>query len=138
MFRRSVSRSESGISTLGSVIAVAAVVVIVVAAFFVHATYRHRALNFDTAYQAILLTNGNVYFGKLEGYGTRFPVLKDVFYIQSSTNPETKQTVNVLVKRGKELHAPDRMYLNPNQIILVEPVGPDSKVAQLIAEQKKQ
>ena len=75
---------------------------------------------------------------KLEGYGTRFPVLKDVFYIQSSTNPETKQTMNVLVKRGKELHAPDRMNLNPSQIILVEPVGPDSKVAQLIAEQKKQ
>lgn len=30
------------------------------------------------------------------------------------------------------------MYLNPSQIILVEPVGPDSKVALLIAEQKKQ
>ncbi len=44
----------------------------------------------------------------------------------------SKQVTNVLVKRGKELHGPDRMYLNANQIIFVEPVGPASKVAQLI------
>jgi hypothetical protein len=30
------------------------------------------------------------------------------------------------------------MYLNPNQIVFVESVGPNSRVAQLIAEQKKQ
>jgi hypothetical protein len=38
------------------------------------------------------------------------------------------------VKRGKELHAPDRMYLNPSQILFVEPVGVDSKIAQLIKQ----
>ncbi len=52
----------------------------------------------------------------------------------SQTNPETKQANNVLVKRGKELHEPDRMYLNSNQLIFVEPVGLNSKVAQLIAQ----
>jgi hypothetical protein len=30
------------------------------------------------------------------------------------------------------------MYLNPNQIVFVESVGLNSKVVQLIAEQKKQ
>jgi hypothetical protein len=34
------------------------------------------------------------------------------------------------------LHAPDRMYLNANQILFVEPVGPSSKVANLIQESK--
>jgi hypothetical protein len=77
---------------------------------------------------------GSVYFGKLEGYGTPRPVLTQVFYIVNQTNPETKQTANVLVKRGKEMHEPDRMYLNPQQIMFVEPVSPSSKVAQLIAE----
>ncbi|MGA3299875.1 MAG: hypothetical protein ABSD87_07295, partial [Candidatus Acidiferrales bacterium] len=57
-----------------------------------------------------------------------------VFYIVGQTNPETKQTANVLVKRGKEMHEPDRMYLNPQQIMFVEPVSASSKVAQLIAE----
>jgi len=44
----------------------------------------------------------------------------------------------MLVKRGKELHGPDRMYLNANSIVFVEPVGADSKVAQLVSEASKQ
>lgn len=88
-------------------------------------------------YYAVLLSNNAVYFGKLEGLGTDYPVLRDVFYIQSATNPETKAVTNVLVKRGKELHGPDRMILNEKSIVFVEPVGADSKVAQLISESKK-
>jgi hypothetical protein len=95
------------------------------------------AVNFSTPYQAVLLINNSVYYGKLTGWGTPDPVLTDVFYIVSKTNPDTKEVTNVLVKRGKELHGPDRMYLNANQIIFVEPVGPDSKVAQLINEANK-
>jgi len=94
---------------------------------------RHAAA-FTTPYQAVLLSNGAVYYGKLSGYGSRYPTLTDIFYIVSKTDPNTKQVANVLVKRGKELHGPDRMYLNASQIIFVEPVGPDSKVAQLINE----
>jgi hypothetical protein len=75
-----------------------------------------------------------VYYGKLSGFGSRNPSLTDVFYIVSKTDPTTKQVTNVLVKRGKELHQPDRMYLNGSQIVFVEPVGQDSKVAQLINE----
>jgi hypothetical protein len=95
-------------------------------------------VRFSTPYQAVLLTNGAVYFGKLQGYGGPTPVLTQVYYILSQTNPDTKQVNNVLVKRGKELHAPDRMYLNPRQILFVEPVGPNSQVAQKIAEQASQ
>jgi hypothetical protein len=47
---------------------------------------------------------------------------------------ESTQVNNVFVKRGKELHEPDRMYLNPTQILFAQPVGPNSKVAQLIAQ----
>ena len=97
-------------------------------------TRRSEAVVFPTRYQAVLFQNGSVYYGKLEGYGTAGPVLTEVFYIITQTNPETKQSTNVLVKRGKELHGPDRMYINPNQIVFVEPVGADSKVARLIAE----
>lgn len=95
-------------------------------------------ITFATPYQAVLLSNNSVYFGKLSGYGTPNPVLTDVFYILTKTDPDNKQTQNVLVKRGKELHAPDRMYLNAGSIVFVEPVGADSKVAQLIAEANKQ
>jgi len=88
-------------------------------------------------YYAVLLSNGSVYFGKLEGLDTPYPVLKEVYYVQSATNPETKAVSNILVKRGKEWHGPDRMILNEKAIVFVEPVGADSKVAQLIAESKR-
>ena len=94
---------------------------------------RDAQIAFATPYQAVLLANGSVHSGA-RGYGTATPVLTQVFYIVSQTNTETKQTANVLVKRGKEMHEPDRMILNPQQIVFVEPVSPSSKVAQLIAE----
>lgn len=100
-----------------------------------HLMERHRQGEaFGTAYQAVLLSNGAVYYGKLAGFGSRNPTLTDVFYIVSKSDPTTKQVTNVLVKRGKELHQPDRMYLNATQIVFVEPVGSESKVAQLINE----
>ncbi len=95
---------------------------------------RPRSVQFNSIYQAVLLSNGSVFYGKLDGYGTENPVLNNVFYIVSQQNPETKQVNNVLVRRGKELHGPDRMYLNPRSIVFVEPVGPTSRVAQLINE----
>lgn len=99
-----------------------------------HLMTNRAATTFATSYQAVLLSNGAVYYGKLSGYGTHNPVLTDVFYIVSKTDPETKQVSNLLVKRGKELHGPDRMYINASQIVTVEPVGAESKVAQLINE----
>jgi hypothetical protein len=35
------------------------------------------------------------------------------------------------------VHGPDRMVLNGNHILLMEPVAPDSAVSKLIAELKK-
>jgi hypothetical protein len=60
--------------------------------------------------------------------------LHDVFYVQSVTDPQTRQVNNILVKRGKEWHAPDRMILNASMIVLVEPVSTASRVAQLISQ----
>jgi hypothetical protein len=100
--------------------------------------YRETNVAMTTPYQAVLLTNGSAYFGKLEGLGTPFPVLKEVFYVQSTKNPQTNQVSNILVKRGKEWHSPDRMILNSKMIVLVEPVNPNSRVAQLITEAKNQ
>jgi hypothetical protein len=95
------------------------------------------AVSFEQTYQAVLLSNGQVYFGRLEGYGTENPVLREVYYVQSGLNDQ-KQPTNILLKRGKEWHGPDRMYLNPRQIIMVEPVGPTSRVYELIRDLKLQ
>ena len=87
-----------------------------------------------TGYQAVLLDNNQVYFGKVADLNTDYPVLTDVFYIQTTVNQETKQQSNILVKRGKEWHAPNKMVLNARHIIMIEPVTDGSTVAQLIAK----
>ena len=112
------------------------VVLIVLGAAYYGYTSTHRIPESTTPYQAVLLSNGSAYFGKLEGLGTPFPVLTDVFYVQSVKNPQTNEVSNILVKRGKEWHAPDRMLINANDIVLIEPVNPSSRVAQLIAAAK--
>jgi hypothetical protein len=124
---------ESLIIRLGRIVWILAGLIVAIAAGLY--IFRSSAsVRFSTPYQAILLTNGSVYFGHLQDYGSSHPSLTDVFYVVSQTDPDSKQVRSSLVKRGKEMHEPDRMYLNPSQIVFAETVGINSKVAQLIAQ----
>lgn len=118
--------------------AIALLLVTAVIAVVLHFWWEPRSQTpaFEEPYQAVLLSNGSVYFGKLDRLWTRFPVMSDVYYVQSVSNTNTQQKTNVLVKRGSELHSPDKMVLNADNIVLIEPVSPDSRIAELIAEQK--
>jgi hypothetical protein len=106
-----------------------------VTAYFSQHVYNSKVA-LSTQYQAVQLNNGAAYFCRLEGLGTPFPVLKEIYYIQSRQNPETKQVTNILLKRGNEWWLPDQMIVNANDIVFVEPVNPNSRVSQLIAEEK--
>lgn len=96
---------------------------------------RGKVPDTGTAYQSVALMNGQLFFGRLEADGD-YLALRDVFYIQTRQNPDTRAVANVLVKRGAEPHQPDRMLINRQQVLLVEPVKADSQIARLIAEQK--
>jgi len=100
------------------------------------ANQRHKGPDVNTPYAAILLDNGQVYYGKLSKAGSAYPELTDVYYIQSQVNQDTKAVSSVLVRRGNEWHGPDRMFLNERHVVLIEPVGTNSKVAQLIQDDK--
>jgi len=126
---------------LGSVIvSLSAIAIAALLVVLVHQNWRtHAAPELSTPYHAVALTNNQVFFGRIDGLGSDYVVLRDVFYIQSRVvNAETKQVANVLVKRGGEWHAPDRMILNRQHVLLIEPVKADSQVDKLIAEQNKQ
>ena len=47
------------------------------------------------------------------------------------------RATSALVRRGSEWHGPDRMFLNEHHVVLIEPVGTGSKVAQLIEADKQ-
>lgn len=100
-------------------------------------SHQHKGAEISTPYAAVLLDTGQLYYGKLTDAGSVFPELTDVYYIQSSVNQETKAVSNVLVRRGNEWHGPDRMFLNERHVVLIEPVGTNSKVAQLIEADKQ-
>jgi hypothetical protein len=95
-----------------------------------------RALKLDTAYQAVLLDNAQVYYAKIERMDSEFTVLTDVYYVQNQVDPQTKQVKNILIRRGAEWHAPNRSAINTRHIIMIEPVTSGSQVAELINELK--
>lgn len=122
----------------GWIVALSALAIAVLLSVLVYRdTHRPGAAELTSTYHAVLLTNGQAFYGRLENLQSEQPVLRDVFYVQSRINPETKQPHNVLVKRGGEWHSPDRMILNKRHVLLVEPVKEDSQVAKFIAEQNR-
>ncbi|MGO9677636.1 MAG: hypothetical protein ACLPW4_10335 [Candidatus Sulfotelmatobacter sp.] len=44
---------------------------------------RQKGPEITTPYAAVLLDNGQLYYGKLVNAGSNFPELTDVYYIQS-------------------------------------------------------
>ncbi len=89
----------------------------------------------DTSkYQSVLLSNNNAFYGKISEMTTDHIVLKDVFYIQQPTATEGEDANKFeLIKRGDELHGPyDSMLINRSQVIYVENLKDDGKVAQTI------
>jgi hypothetical protein len=89
-------------------------------------------------HQAVFLINGQVFFGQVLDADSDTLTLGDVYYIRSEVNPETKQIKHTLIRRGNELHGPPKMIVSRRAILLIEPVGNESTVAKLIAQQRKQ
>ena len=95
-------------------------------------------LSFKTEYQAVFVDNGQVFFGKLEKGGSAHPLLREVYYIGRQASPDGKEVKNILLKRGGEWHGPEYMYLTSSHIVMIEPVSPTSRVAELIKALKEQ
>lgn len=95
------------------------------------------------SYQAVFLSNNQVYFGKLSKLNSPYPVLTDVYYIQAFAAQDLSSTAKAgnqlqLVKLGSELHQPQNvMYLNRSQILFIEPLKPDSQIVKSISDFEK-
>ena len=85
-------------------------------------------------YQAVFLSGGQVYFGRLGGRGDDIYVLSDVYYL---SEPREGNPKGQLVKRGTELHGPrDPMIIPAGQVLLIENLRDDSEVVQAIKRNK--
>lgn len=99
-------------------------------------------------YQAVFLTNGQVYFGKIDTLNTLGYKLKDIYYLQvqngvqpdttkaaASKTPDNKDQSLSLAKLGSELHGPeDTMYIESKQVLFWENLKDDSQVVKAIKQ----
>ncbi len=129
------------------VISVFFVFILAASAAFLYKDYKEAvSISFDPgAYQAVFLTNGQVYFGHIGEQNKDFIVVRDIYYLQlnnlqqqKENEESSKETELSLVKLGNELHAPeDRMEINKQQILFIEDLKGESKVVQAIQNYSK-
>ena len=104
-------------------------------------------------YQAVFLSNGQVYFGKVADVNDQTIILEDIYYLKTSAglqksgddssakNEQKDEGVDKenfsLVKLGNEIHGPeDKMSLNLQHVLFIENLKSDSKVTEAIREYK--
>jgi len=121
------------------VVSVCCLAAVALLAAIVYQNYQrfHKPL-LTTKYQAVTMTNGEVFYGRIDHLGTDHPVLRDAFSIRTELDPQTRQSRHVLVKRRDGLTGADHLIIPASAITLVEPVRPDSIVGRLIEQQERQ
>lgn len=125
-----------------SVIAIIIVAGLVVAGLFAYKTFGGPQVD-SSKYQAVFLTSGQVYFGKLNTGAGQYATLRDVFYIQASSSDDSQNPQDTsasvtdlqLIKLGNEVHGPeDEMIISRDQILFFENLKEDGKVTNSIEE----
>ena len=114
------------------------VIVLSVAAFcFQRAWQQHQRRQY---YQAVFLTNDQVYYGKLRNWSHDQVLLTDVYYAQAASETSTKtenQPQYLLVKLSSHSTGPqDKLFINRDHILYVEDLRPDSQIVQVIKSSK--
>ena len=124
-----------------SIIVVVALIVIGGGGWWAYNTFGSPDGVKKNQYQAVFLTNGQVYFGKLSSVNDRYINLTDIYYLQvqqsvqpGTTSSTTSSDAQVsLAQLGGELHGPDnQMYINRDQVLFWENLKDNGKVVEAI------
>ena len=95
-------------------------------------------------WQAIFLSNGEVYFGKIIEQNIYEVVANNIFYLQAKDPLQqgaqvVKQNNDIaLIKLGKEIHGPtDEIRFNRDQILFLEDMKDDARIVKAIKDYLK-
>lgn len=90
-------------------------------------------------YQVVCLQSGECYFGKIASVSSDTVQIKNVFYVQKTSETTTTTTDASadnklqLIKLGNEVHGPeDMMAISRSQVLYIENLKSDGKVTQTI------
>jgi len=90
-------------------------------------------------WQAVFLTNNQVYFGKLVNYDAAYVTLTDVYYLRTASDLDQSGGSSLnLIKLGGELHGPeDVMNIPKANVLFWENMKDTSQVVQTIMSAQK-
>jgi hypothetical protein len=90
-----------------------------------------------TRYQAVILSNDKVYFGKLKSINDDYFELDSAFFLRETRDTADAEPVRALLPVNREIHAPDNtMLIRKAEVVLVENLAKDSPILTEIKRQK--
>jgi len=144
-FEQPANSNSKGGNFVKWVVVIIIIAIIIVGGLYLVSKYsRFNVLGISSAdanWQAVFLTNGQVYFGKVVKETGDKVLLEDIYYLQvtqplqpsGDQKDSAQQSELSLVKLGNELHGPkDKMRINANQVLFIEDLKTDSRVVEAI------
>lgn len=128
------------IRTFYNIVLLVLIAVALVLAYFAFAPRNIFSAN-SNVYKAVLLDNGQAYFGKLTRDRDDFYNLREVYYLQvpQSISGAAGSERPQLIKLGGEIQGPeDLIRINKEHIVYIQDLRADSPVTQAINNFKKQ
>ena len=113
------------------------------------AMFGNQPLTLNAEWQAVFLSNGQVYFGKVTSADSQYVRLESIYYLQvvnqplqrsaegevPEGTPQEQEQRLTLIKLGNEIHGPfDAMTINRAHVVLIEDLKNDSRVVQAIQD----
>lgn len=130
------------------IIFIVVAIVLILLGCFISTLFKPKPSN---DYQAVFLSNKQVYFGKIVNERDNFIEFTGIYYLRAqkdldNLNKESDEFASAqggesavsLIKLGNELHGPqDTMHINKDHILFIEPLREDSKVVEAINNETK-
>ena len=125
-----------------AVMAGAALVLLVAATgvfWLIQQVYQSNLQRIDTsAYQAVFLSNGQSYFGKLQNTGGDFLVMKSPYTAQTVKDSTTSADTTTLLRVKDQVYGPeDSIAIKSSQVTSWQNLRSDSKVTTAIDSKNK-
>ncbi len=141
------SDKKSNKGLLWTIVIILAVVALAVVGWLFWSNSKNAATGIDTSkYQAVFMSNGQIYFGKLSDFNDASLKITNIYYPQAQTTEETSTKTDVqseqsniqLFRVTDGVHGPeDQMIITKSQVLYYENLKSDSKVTQLIEQNEK-
>jgi hypothetical protein len=90
----------------------------------------------DDRYQAVILSNDKVYFGRIESVSDEFYRLDNAFFLRETRESAEAEPQRALLPINREIHAPENsMLIRKDEVVLVENLDEASPIQAEIERQ---